>query len=123
MQYDDNGPGKVVAHSSASTRRRPRWPRWLAGAAALLLMPKCLVCLAGYVALALGFGAAGAEICGAGGPDWLTDAGAQLGLSPRQAAVTLLAATFLAGVALTLAVRGIVRRSGRDLSGKTGPVR
>ncbi|HVZ64434.1 MAG TPA: hypothetical protein VG936_07675 [Lacunisphaera sp.] len=107
----------------AAENHRRRWPGWIAGAAALLLMPKCLLCLAGYAALAAGFGAAGAEICGAGGPDWLSAFGARFGLTPRQAATVVLAITAVAGVALTLAVRRIFRRNARDLSGKAGSVR
>ncbi|HTL68051.1 MAG TPA: hypothetical protein VL200_10345 [Lacunisphaera sp.] len=123
MNLADNGGPDEATAPPASPRRRWRWPRWVAGAAALLLMPKCLVCLAGYAALAAGFGFAGAEICGAGGPNGLTEVGARLGLSPRQAAWVLLGVTAVAAVALTLAVRRILRRNDAGLSEKSGLVR
>lgn len=50
--------------SAASPLGRRRWPRWLGRVLALLLLPKCAVCLLGYVALATGLGALGREFCG-----------------------------------------------------------
>ncbi|HYC70429.1 MAG TPA: hypothetical protein VEB66_04425 [Opitutaceae bacterium] len=46
--------------------RRPRFHScgWLAAAAAALVLPKCLLCLAGYAALGL---AAGPDLCGEAG--------------------------------------------------------
>lgn len=46
--------------------RGARGWRWAAAVAALALLPKCVVCVAGYVAALAGFAAAGAEICGVG---------------------------------------------------------
>lgn len=39
-------------------------PRWLAAGIAALLLPKCFLCVAGYVALAAGFAAGQPELCG-----------------------------------------------------------
>ena len=41
------------------------WARWLVPGVLLTLLPKCLVCVAGYVALASGLGLTHQELCGA----------------------------------------------------------
>ncbi|WP_157693953.1 hypothetical protein [Opitutus sp. GAS368] len=38
--------------------------RWLAAGITALLLPKCLLCVAGYIALAGGFAAVVPELCG-----------------------------------------------------------
>ena len=47
----------------------PRLARWTGPALLLALVPKCLVCAAGYLALAGGLGGAGRELCGASSID------------------------------------------------------
>lgn len=47
--------------------------RWVAGAVALVVLPKCLLCLASYVAA----GAAGLELCGVTATDGATEGLAQ----------------------------------------------
>ena len=71
-------------------RRRP-WVRrlaarvgWLAPAAFAVLVPKCPLCLAGYLAAATGVGFAGKEMCGVpshGGAEWAAPAGIALALA------------------------------------------
>src|SRR5258708_32628278 len=38
--------------------------RWFISGLLLMVLPKCLACVAGYVALAAGLGLAGPELCG-----------------------------------------------------------
>jgi hypothetical protein len=48
----------------------------------LVLMPKCIVCLAGYAALVTGLAVSGRELCGAGVNDgFFAGIGARLGFS------------------------------------------
>jgi len=42
-----------------------RWLRWVGGLAAVLVLPKCLLCGAGYLAVATGLMRAAPELCGA----------------------------------------------------------
>ncbi len=62
------------------TRRLPGPVRWIISGTFLLLLPKCLACVAGYVALIAGLGRAGQDLCGGsedGVGDWTAD-GTQL---------------------------------------------
>lgn len=43
---------------------RPGWQRWILLVAIAALLPKCLLCVAGYLALAVGFVTATTELCG-----------------------------------------------------------
>ena len=83
-----NGPPPMSPPRPDSRRRAARW---LVPAAALVVAPKCFVCVAGYLGLGAWFGAklgAGArEICGAPGVSpiatattWVVLLGAGLGI-------------------------------------------
>jgi hypothetical protein len=55
------------------TNRVHRAARWLLGIAALVLAPKCLLCVAGYIGLGALLGITGPEFCGVastGAPGW-----------------------------------------------------
>ncbi len=89
----------TVMRSEASTQPRgadetaPRrsWARrcaarvgWLMPAMCVVLVPKCPLCLAGYIAAAAGLGFAGKEVCGvppSGGSSWAAPAGIALALA------------------------------------------
>ena len=69
---------------SSAPRRRSRARRffaragWFVPAVCVVLVPKCPLCLAGYIAAAAGLGFAGREVCGAppsGGAGWAMAAG------------------------------------------------
>ena len=46
--------------------------RWLLPAAALALLPKCILCVLAYVGLGTALGLGGPEICGASASPWAT---------------------------------------------------
>jgi hypothetical protein len=67
--------------------------RWSFSLAALLLLPKCVLCLAPYFALGAGAGAIGSELCGAGG-----DTNDILGFVATNAPLYLVSSLTAAGV-------------------------
>lgn len=77
--------------SGAGPRRWPRW-LWLSAVGAAALLPKCLLCVAGYIAVATGLGMATPELCGPVGtarlPVWAT-AGVGIGVLAGIACLTL----------------------------------
>lgn len=84
-----SGSGITTAMSKPSRaaeflgRLRAKPAAWLLSAAGLVLMPKCLLCLAGYAGLGTALGLAGAEICGAPprGPSGVYIVSAALGVA------------------------------------------
>jgi len=51
--------------SEKSSRRFPRWRRWLIPAALVALIPKCLFCVLAWAGLGAALGLRGVELCGA----------------------------------------------------------
>lgn len=102
-------PPAASANPSAreAGRQRSRWLRWTVVFLAAILLPKCLACVAGYLALATGLMVAVPELCGEGSgttwPPWLT----------------------LAVMALPLTVAGLwfVLKNRRKVSGRHDPAR
>lgn len=72
-------PGKSLR--AERVRRVPASIRWLVSAAALALMPKCLLCAAAYLGLGAALGLGTPELCGGSRPGptpwtWAASAGA-----------------------------------------------
>ncbi len=81
MSEAAQNPGES-SRSPAHERRRG-WPRLILAGGLAALLPKCLACVVGYLALATGFAATSPELCGAvaaeaASPVW--PAGAATGL-------------------------------------------
>lgn len=65
------------AEGTGTTKRppviaRPGWRRWILPVACAAVLPKCLMCVGGYLALAAGLVTATTELCGEAAGDSLT---------------------------------------------------
>ncbi len=74
------------AGTKVDAARRSGWPRLALAGGLALALPKCLACVAGYIALGTGLAATSPELCGV-----LTDAA----VSPGQGSAALAVVTFL----------------------------
>lgn len=77
--------------NKADAARRPRWPRLALAGGLAIALPKCLACVAGYLALGTGLAATSPELCGV-----LTGAAA----SPGEGSAATAIATFLGACCL-----------------------
>jgi len=72
------GVGETAPRLRSRVRRFFTRVGWFVPAVCVVLVPKCPLCLAGYIAAAAGLGFAGREVCGAppsGGAEWAMAAG------------------------------------------------